>query len=69
MSAVKLMLMVLASLTLVACDHMNIAKLNERVIPGQIIKASWQINIKTSLITKLMKWLTIMMPATLQERR
>ena len=39
MSAVKLMLMGLASMTLVACDHMNISKLNERVIPGTDYKS------------------------------
>ena len=36
MSAVKLMLMGFVSVMLVACDHMNIAKLNERVSPGAV---------------------------------
>ena len=39
MSAVKLMLMGFVSVMLVACDHMNIAKLNERVIPGTDYKS------------------------------
>ena len=39
MSAVKLMLVGFASVMLVACDHMNIAKLSERVIPGTDYKS------------------------------
>lgn len=46
MLQLKLLLLSLASLTLVACDHMNITKLNDRNIPGTDYKSQLAIKYK-----------------------